>query len=312
MYFRLRYIISNFEFGDAQISVSDPARQINVLISKRTGDETIRPLELNQGVATATCQREIPAKHHDEAVSSGNLSMNTEVVGEVQNDLRDIILHAIRLASWRANSTTTGPNPIQRAVEFSWSLDGTGWKPIDDYLRLRVRLVPSAYWTDEVAEFVRREVLGELDEPLGHELLREAAVNRKKNLRSSLVLAVAAAEVGFKQFASQALPDTDWILEDLQSPPLVTMLKHFPWSKLRVQINGKVPSIPRPMRQEVEEAVRLRNRIVHKGVAKLEPEAVDSVLTLVRDLLYFFDALRGQTWAVNHVSSNARKWFSGA
>ena len=39
VYFRLRYIISDFEFGDAQISVSDPARQINVLISKCTGDE---------------------------------------------------------------------------------------------------------------------------------------------------------------------------------------------------------------------------------------------------------------------------------
>jgi len=167
------------------------------------------------------------------------------------------------------------------------------------------------HWTNETAEFVSREVLGELDEPLGHELLREAAVNRKDNPRSSLVLAVVAAEVGFKQFASNAFPDADWILEKLPSPPLETMLQVFPWSKLGVQINGKVPGIPDSIRRELKKAVFLRNHIVHAGVReRLKVETVESVLRAVRDLLYFLDALRGQSWAASHISPEVLKSFS--
>src|ERR1700674_2906041 len=161
MYFRARYIIRDFQFGDAQISVSDPAKQIDVLISKRPGDETHPPQEPNQGVATAKCQREIPARHRDEAVSSGNLSIKKEVVGQVHHDLSEIILHALRLARWRANSPGR-PDPVWFALEFSWSLDGTGWKPVADNLRLQMKLSILPRWTNETAEFVKTEVLGEL------------------------------------------------------------------------------------------------------------------------------------------------------
>ena len=52
-----------------------------------------------------------------------------------------------------------------------------------------------------------------------------------RNPRSSLILGVAAAEVGFKQFASKTLPDTAWLLE-FPSPPLFDMLQKFPWKQL--------------------------------------------------------------------------------
>jgi hypothetical protein len=224
--------------------------------------------------------------------------------------MQEMILHTIRLARWRCNSTKGGPNPIQWAGDFSWSADGTAWKRVADNLSLKFEFSRFTDWTDEAAEFVSTKVFGDLDEPLGHQLLREAAVNRKDNLRSSLVLAVVAAEVGFKQFASEAFPDTDWILEKLPSPPLITMLQVFPWSKLGVLINDKVPSIPSPIESVLKKAVNLRNQIVHLGVVKLEVKTVDSVLTAVRDLLYFLDALRGQNWAASHISPGALKSFS--
>lgn len=308
MYFRVQYIIRDFKFGDAQISVSDPAKQIDVLLSKRPGDETSPPLERNQGIAKATCQRELPTRHHDEAVSSGSLSIRKEIVSQVHHDMYEMILHTIRLARWRCNSTNGIPNPIQWGGEFDWSVDGVAWKRVADNLHLKMVFSrPFIPWTNETAEFVAAKVLGDLDEPLGHQLLREAAANRKDNLRSSLVLAVVAAEVGFKQFASNTFPDTDWILEKLPSPPLNTMLQVFPWPKLGVLINGKVPSIPDSIQGVLKKAVTLRNQIVHLGVANLEVETVDSVITAVRDLLYFLDALRGQSWAGNYMSPDALK-----
>ena len=91
------------------------------------------------------------------------------------------------------------------------------------------------------------------------------------------------------------------------------MLKAFPWSQLSVQVNGKVPSIPDSIQRELKKAVNLRNQIVHTGVpVNLKGESVDSVFTAVRDLLYFLDALQGQTWAANYMSPEAIKSFSSS
>jgi hypothetical protein len=80
------------------------------------------------------------------------------------------------------------------------------------------------------------------------------------------------------------------------------MLQAFPWSKLGVRVNGNVPAIPDSVRSELKKAVFLRNQIVHTGApVQLKVETVDSVLTSVRDLLYFLDALQGQNWAASHL-----------
>lgn len=166
-------------------------------------------------------------------------------------------------------------------------------------------------WTNEAAEFVKTEIVGELDEPLGHELLREAWTNRETNFRSAVVLAVAAAEVGFKQFASKTFPDAAWILENLQSPPLVRMLELFPWPKLKLQINGKDLTVPDSIIDGLKKAVTLRNSIVHGGPVKLTLDTVESVLFSVRDLLYFLDALSGpKKWAFDHLSRAAQMHYS--
>lgn len=73
---------------------------------------------------------------------------------------------------------------------------------------------------------------------------------------------------------------------------------------------GKVPTVPDTITSALKEGVRLRNLIVHTGVAELKGETVDSVLTSVRDLLYFFDLLRTrQSWPFDHISYAARKDF---
>jgi hypothetical protein len=88
------------------------------------------------------------------------------------------------------------------------------------------------------------------------------------------------------------------------------MFKVFPWPKLTVRINGKVPSIPGSIKSGLKKAVELRNQVVHAGVAKLEAENVDYALTSARDLLYFLDALQGQKWAFKHMSADALKSLS--
>jgi hypothetical protein len=173
---------------------------------------------------------------------------------------------------------------------------------VSDYISLHIEFSPLSQWTHEAAEFVQREVLAGKDEPLAHELLREAMANRKTNPRSSLVMAVAGAKVGFKRFVARALPQSSWLLE-LPAPPLVDMLNAFPWSELNATINDNQVSVPGSIKDEVKKAVLLRNKLVHDGAVELKKETLASVLSSVHDLLYFLDALSRESWALQ---------FSGA
>ncbi len=59
----------------------------------------------------------------------------------------------------------------------------------------------------------------------------------------------------------------------------------------------------------LKKAVLLRNDIVHGRGESLSGKTVDSVLTAVRDLLYFLDVAQGREWAIYHLSAEARKHF---
>jgi hypothetical protein len=134
-----------------------------------------------------------------------------------------------------------------------------------------------------------------------------------RNPRSSLILGVAAAEVGFKQFASKTLPDTAWLLE-FPSPPLFDMLQKFPWKQLKIRINGSIPVGPDSIIDELRTGVGLRNKIVHSGVARHSPERLDSFLDAVKNLLYFLDVLygSGQNWPLNFIGPDVIKSFKQA
>jgi hypothetical protein len=312
MHFRLSYITRDFFFGDVQIGVSIPDKGIEVVYKKRPNDGEQPPHEGYDGIIVATCERELTERLNNEAASSGELSLKKAAVQGLFDDMLDAIQRTVRLVRWKTNAVG-GPNPIRSTTTeyFVWSVDGSSWKRVSDAVfgKLTIHQIDRT-WTSFDANFLQAEFLKGSSEPLGHELLREADVNRQSNPRSSLILGVVAAEVGFKQFASKTLPDTAWLLE-LPSPPLIEMLYKFPWEQLKLRINGKVPVVPESIIEELKKGVTLRNKIVHSGVANLSPDTLDSVLDAVKNLLYFLDALHGsgQNWPLNFISQDVVKSF---
>jgi hypothetical protein len=311
MYFQLRHITTDFNFGKVQINITDELRRMNFSLRERIAEDAPPPIEPGDGVVTVTCEREVPDALSSDAASEGPVTTSVKEVGDAYDDLHRYMVRMLRLIRWRANSKGR-INPLRIFMDLNWSFDGVEWKPVTRILTSMLLVIGSRStpWSPEAQEFVMKESSGELDEPLGHELLREAWTNRGQNPRSSIVLAVAAAEVGFKQFAVRAFPETEWILENLQSPPLINMLKKFPWSKFVSPLSDIVPTVPKSIIKELDNAVSMRNKIVHTGVAELKGKTVESVIASVRDLLYFLDALEGQSWAINHMSQEARKGFA--
>jgi hypothetical protein len=152
------------------------------------------------------------------------------------------------------------------------------------------------------------------EEPLGHELLREAkAAMRNGSPRSGLLLAATALEAGVKTHAAKLVPDADWLLAEMPSPPIHKMLRHYlpnlhasrgtglaEWAKLK------------PLFKDAEKLAKYRNDLAHAGdmpanVITALPELMNSV----SDLLYVLDALEGHQWAkgcVSHRTSKMLGW----
>ena len=169
----------------------------------------------------------------------------------------------------------------------------------------------SAVMGDDIAEIgadglraVADLVGASVDQPLAHELWRESWNLRHASPRSSLVVGVAAAEVGFKQLVALLVPGAETLVENLPSPPLELMI-HRVLPALPVRSGVKAERrCPRPIRKRIAQAVEARNLVVHRGATP----AVDlrSTLLDIRDFLYLLDYHAGHRWAIELISDGTR------
>jgi hypothetical protein len=140
-------------------------------------------------------------------------------------------------------------------------------------------------------------------QPLYHDLFREAWQNQLSNPRSALVMGVAAAETGFKTTLTDLNPSMSWIVENVSSPPLVRMLREYMEQlPARNLINGQVLRPPSSLIDTIRKGVELRNKLVHGREEVVAAEEVRLILEAVRDLLYMLDYYRGHDWAMDRLS----------
>jgi hypothetical protein len=98
MYFQLRYITTDFDFEGQEISTSDSSQKMIFVLRKRVPQDAERPpMEPMDGFATVTCERDLAARLHEEAISSGMLSIKKGAVRQMHLDMYSFMLHAIRL-----------------------------------------------------------------------------------------------------------------------------------------------------------------------------------------------------------------------
>lgn len=160
---------------------------------------------------------------------------------------------------------------------------------------------------DDQADIAQRElaevtaiVTSDIREPLAHQLLREAWNLRHTNPRSSVVIGVAAAEVGMKQLVATLVPNARWLVEELPSPPLVPMMRHY-LAELPIRADVEPNRrCPKHLRAALQGAVEARNLAVHRGSAPAI--SLRDMLASVRELLYLFDLYGGHCWAATQLS----------
>jgi hypothetical protein len=147
-------------------------------------------------------------------------------------------------------------------------------------------------------------------EPVGHELWREAWNLRHSNPRSSLVIGVAAAEVGLKQVIALLVPEARSLVENIPSPPLDTIMrKVLPDLPIRADVEP-TRRAPRHLSIAITRAVEDRNRVVHLGA--LPRSNLRETLLAIREFLYMLDMYAGHPWAELLLTDTNRAALTGA
>lgn len=313
----------SFEVGNVDVLVDssdtdDFTRSITAWVSRTAPDEVLSLLDTHRAYAERCAT--IAARSRVESPGTGSPMIRLSVedvraiegmaspAGELgpffEEATRELIAAASRVTQilrWLFNLMSPGPALL--APQFTWSYERRVWWPVshghEDPLPFgKLDVVIKAEGVRVIQHVLDTEGVVV---PLGRQLLYEAAeLFKAYSLRAALVSAVAAAEVGVKDFAGAHAPERAWLLSELHSPPVVKIIREYlPILTDRRTLDGHV--IPRPIIATLQRAVEYRNGVVHRGLDYNDEKELAELLESVNDLLYALDWLGGQEWAFSRL-----------
>ena len=227
---------------------------------------------------------------------------------DLEARLGDAATRAVKLLVWFCGSAD-GHNPIGASKRLAFSADGIEWRQLPRTANFHLKEgFAELIMTDAAAAAVDELWQGGIEEPLAHELFREAAAQEDDNPRSCLVLGVAAAEVGFKQLVGSLVPDAKWLADNVPSPPLVKMLRDYlPTLPTKVRLEGAKPRVPTNIIETLRKAVLLRNQVSHGEAPKISSDTLHEILGAIHDCLYLFDCYNGHRWAWDRITIETQR-----
>jgi len=226
-------------------------------------------------------------------------------VDQITDDLHRAVCLSVNAIRWRKG--ILGPHQPMSPRGCFWSRNKIFWNPMPKSIQVYVDVPSTESFSTGERKDVRKILKAELEEPVYHEMYREAWAQRRVNPRSSLVIAVSALEVAVKNMVSSVAPQTKWLVDNLSSPPIVKILKDYlPSLVVENTIGGGVQALPESVIGEIKKVVNVRNNVVHKGAHSLKYERLEEFLTTIRDVIWLMDFYSGQSWAYDHISLGVR------
>lgn len=313
MFFRLEIITGNLglSIGEkVQISFKSP-HQVTILLTRRGADELTPKDKSEDSFCLVTIEKDPPRKLREyfaNAPTSPAPSHLKNFSDEIEGELASYGERMLCLFRWRSGSSSPH-NPIRYLSKLKWSQDGEHWNSLSYSIFLNLIFgFPEPQEKAPFGEAVANLMEQGVDEPLGHELFREAWDLQASNPRSALIIGIAAAEIGFKQCVGALVPNAKWLVENVPSPPLEKMLREYlPQLLTRKTLNGRVLPPPERWLKILKKGITIRNNIVHGNTTTLTRENLSDILKTIRELLYLLDIYCGNEWAWDLLEVESRK-----
>lgn len=142
-------------------------------------------------------------------------------------------------------------------------------------------------------------------EPLGHSLLHEAQRASERDPRAALLMCASALEAGLKEHISERVPEAEWMVLNMPSPPMHKILKQY-LPQLYPNVNGLQWSDWKNQFSDIQKLIETRNLLAHKG-SFAEEVPLDAYIVATRNVLILCDFLRGNEWAADHMTNDVGK-----
>ena len=208
-------------------------------------------------------------------------------INQIHSDLINSAKDIIGLIRW-VKGISGKQNPFSQG-ELFWSKDNLFWHQIPIGFGSFFEIQPGIQLNKSEKESIYKLYDSGIREPVNHELFREAWAQRFSNPRSSIIMGVTAVEVGVKMSISKLVPDAEWLISQLQSPPIYNILRdYWPMLPVKNKINNQ-SSFPDSRLEPFRIGVNIRNTIVHKGDDAPEIHRVIQILEAIKDILLLLD-----------------------
>jgi hypothetical protein len=214
----------------------------------------------------------------------------------------------LNMLRWR-RGLSEGSLDFWKHISFRFSIDETAWHSIPHSLsgNITFGMFRSSLPVDQELIHEVSEMAKHYDqEPIGHQLFREAWGARSSHPRSALVIGYCALEVGCKDYIASVAPDAAWLAKAIPSPPLDKILKSYIPTLPAIWTIRKKVIIPDRLHKSVRAAMEARNDLAHAGRLSLASDAFETILRDIYDLLWLFDLYAGHRWAFEHVSAETQ------
>lgn len=202
-----------------------------------------------------------------------------------------------------------GPSTLESVLyEFQFSLDGENFNELPTTFNFE----SEAYVPDPPNDALLKEGFRFASTTSGngfqHVLFREAWNRRASEPRVAIIMATAALESAVKHLISELVPNTGWLVENVPSPPMPSMLANYiPSLPVKCDFKGKALPPPQRIRKIVEKMVQSRNKLAHGRQCDIpERRAFEGWMTAIRDVIWLMDYYAGHAWAIDHLTETTR------
>jgi hypothetical protein len=225
------------------------------------------------------------------------------VLDDILNDLRSILKSAIDVFRGLAD----GPTNAAQNVEAFCSSDGNRWLKVS--LVRGIRIVTGLPFKKSLKDVPPEEIVRLVEtgkqEPIAHQLFREAWELRRLNPASAVAIGMAAAEIGAKDLIASLVPNSHWLVTEMPSPSIVKILREYlPILPVRVRFKDKTLKPLAQLITLIRKGIEYRNDLVHAGVALPDWLEVEHILRAVNDVLWICKLYAGEEWAGSYVSGD--------
>ncbi len=198
------------------------------------------------------------------------------------------------------------PSPIGSLGLLCSNDAGATWHPIPGRYSIVNVTPPHTVFVIQETDVNEIRDLIDTGEPVYHELMREAKELQHSSPRSSVLIAVSAAEVAVKSVIVNKVPKIEWFVDNIQSPPVVKIIIQYLPALFSDEQQFYEAKKDDRLIKTIEYAVNIRNQMVHKGILPPNPEEVSKIINAVQELLWICDYYSGYRWAELHINAMKR------